>query len=87
MIITNKQREVLSSIKTLSELNGHAPTLEEIIERVRKGPLDGATDRVVTLAQRRMTGIAPAQPSKPDDLSVVLFRKTAKPARKPPDEI
>lgn len=61
--------------------------LEETIERVRKGPLDGAADRVVTLARRRMTGIAPAQPSKPDDLSVVLFRKAARPAAKSASEI
>jgi serine/threonine protein phosphatase PrpC len=56
--------------------------VEEIIERVRKGPLEDAVDRVVSLAQRRMAGVAPAQPSKPDDLSVILFRKRAIPAPK-----
>jgi serine/threonine protein phosphatase PrpC len=49
--------------------------VEEIIERIRKGPLEDAAGRVVSLAQRRMTGVAPAQPSKPDDLSLILFRK------------
>lgn len=47
----------------------------EIVERVRKGPLDKAADAVIALARRRMNGIATEQPSKPDDLSLILFRK------------
>jgi serine/threonine protein phosphatase PrpC len=47
----------------------------EIIERVRKGPLDKAADAVIGLARRRMAGTEAEQPSKPDDLSVILFRK------------
>lgn len=47
----------------------------EIIERVRKGPLSKAADAVIALARHRMTGVATEQPSKPDDLSVILFRK------------
>ncbi|MGI9272655.1 MAG: PP2C family protein-serine/threonine phosphatase [Woeseiaceae bacterium] len=53
--------------------------IAEIIERVRKGPLDKAADAVVALARRRMGGTASEQPSKPDDLSVVLFRKPYQP--------
>jgi serine/threonine protein phosphatase PrpC len=49
--------------------------LDEIIERIRKGPLGDATDRVVSLANRRMAGASAGQPSKPDDLSLILFRK------------
>jgi serine/threonine protein phosphatase PrpC len=49
--------------------------MAEIVERVRKGPLDKAADAVIGLARRRMAGTAPDQPSKPDDLSVILFRK------------
>lgn len=49
--------------------------VEEIIERVRKGPIDDAIARVVTLANRRMNGATTGQPSKPDDLSLILFRK------------
>ena len=49
--------------------------LDEIIERIRKGPLDAASNRVCALAQRRMAGAADGQPSKPDDLSLILFRK------------
>ncbi|MDH3338302.1 MAG: protein phosphatase 2C domain-containing protein [Gammaproteobacteria bacterium] len=49
--------------------------VDEIIERVRMGPLDAATERVIALAHRRMTDASSAQPSKPDDLSLILFRK------------
>ena len=49
--------------------------VDEIIERIRKGPLEAAAERVIALARRRMAGVAPGQPSKPDDLSVMLFRK------------
>ncbi len=48
----------------------------EIIERIRKGPLREAGERVIALARRRMAGVAAAQPSKPDDLSLILFRKS-----------
>lgn len=47
----------------------------EIIERVRKGPLEQAASQVVDLAQRRMTANHTGQPSKPDDLSLIVFRK------------
>ena len=57
--------------------------VDEIIERIRKGPLEAAAERVIALARRRMAGIAPGQPSKPDDLSVILFRKTRPAAAKP----
>jgi len=56
--------------------NVHA---SEIIERVRKGPLDKAADNVIALARRRMNGTAVEQPSKPDDLSLILFRKVYRP--------
>ncbi len=48
---------------------------EEIIECVRKGPLGDAVDRVVAKAHDRMRHAETGEPSKPDDLSVVLFRK------------
>lgn len=53
--------------------------VDEIIERVRKGPLSKAADAVIALARRRMNGTAAEQPSKPDDLSVILFRKPFRP--------
>lgn len=49
--------------------------VEEIIELTRKGPLDISVHALTRLANRRMTGEAKTQPSKPDDLSVILFRK------------
>lgn len=54
--------------------------LEEIIQRIRKGPLDEAAARVISLANHRMAGASEGQPSKPDDLSLVLFRKLYRPA-------
>jgi serine/threonine protein phosphatase PrpC len=51
--------------------------LSEIVDRIRKGPLRDAGERLVALARRRMAGATPSQPCKPDDLSLVLFRKAA----------
>jgi serine/threonine protein phosphatase PrpC len=58
--------------------NVHA---HEITELIRKGPLLDAVRSMVGLARRRMTVETVHQPSKPDDLSVILFRK---PYRKVP---
>lgn len=49
--------------------------IEEIIERVRKGPLKDAVEGAVELANHRMHEERDGQPSKPDDLSLILFRK------------
>ena len=49
--------------------------VEEIIQRIRIGPPDEAVERVISLAKRRMAGASAGQPSKPDDLSLILFRK------------
>lgn len=51
--------------------------VDEIIERVRKGPLADALGKVTALAQHRMGDDTTAQPSKPDDLSLILFRRRA----------
>jgi serine/threonine protein phosphatase PrpC len=48
--------------------------LEEIIELVRKGPLLQAGRKLAELALRRMTSPEPNAPSKPDDLTFLLFR-------------
>lgn len=47
----------------------------EIVEVIRKGALDTAAEALTRLAKRRMTVESKTQPSKPDDLSVILFRK------------
>jgi serine/threonine protein phosphatase PrpC len=52
----------------------------EIVECIRKGPLPEAVERLANMARRRMLTERDGQPSKPDDLSLILFRK---PNRKP----
>ena len=52
--------------------------MHEITEMVRKGPLSEAVSSMTSLARRRMTVETVHQPSKPDDLSVILFRKPYK---------
>ena len=49
--------------------------VHEITELVRKGPMTDAVNSMIALARRRMTVETIHQPSKPDDLSVILFRK------------
>lgn len=55
--------------------------VDEIVERIRKGPIGNAADSVISLARHRMSSSTTEQPSKPDDLSLILFRK---PHRLPP---
>ena len=52
--------------------------LHEIVDMIRKGPLSAAIDSMSSLARRRMSVESRHQPSKPDDLSVILFRKPYK---------
>ena len=47
---------------------------DEIIDMVRTGPLGESMTQLCELAQRRMAGIDPDKPSKPDDFSAILFR-------------
>lgn len=49
--------------------------IDEIVELTRKGPLDAAADVVIAKAAERMAHFRNGQPSKPDDLSLILFRK------------
>ena len=48
---------------------------DEIIDIIRKGPLNKALGAITRRATRRMTVESKTMPSKPDDLSVILFRK------------
>jgi len=50
----------------------------EITELIRKGPLTDAINGLVSLVKRRMTVESTQQPNKPDDLSIILFRKPAR---------
>ncbi|MEQ8231158.1 MAG: protein phosphatase 2C domain-containing protein [Gammaproteobacteria bacterium] len=49
--------------------------LAEIIEIMRKGPLDEACAALAERARSRMLEIAPGAPCKPDDLGLVLVRR------------
>jgi protein phosphatase len=52
---------------------------DEIVEIIRSGPLPAAADRLVAAARGRMAGDgADGRPCKPDDLTIVLFRRHAK---------
>jgi serine/threonine protein phosphatase PrpC len=56
---------------------------EEIVERIRKGPLPHAVRRLVEDCRRRMQTAEEGQPSKPDDLTFIAFRRLPpKPRRK-----
>jgi PPM family protein phosphatase len=50
--------------------------VDEIVEIIRAGPLAKAADKLVEAARRRMTTDGDdSVPSKPDDLTVVLYRR------------
>lgn len=49
--------------------------IDELVELTRTGPLGDAVDRVVETAANRMAKEKRGQPSKPDDLSLIAFRK------------
>ena len=51
-------------------------SLDEIVELARKGPLDRAVVRLAALAHERMTAARSGHPSKPDDLSILLYRRS-----------
>jgi serine/threonine protein phosphatase PrpC len=48
---------------------------DEIIKIIRTGPLDVVADRLMEVAGKRMAGPDGTKPSKPDDLTVVLYRR------------
>ena len=48
--------------------------LNEIVDLVRKGPLQQAASRLAQLATERMDQPTASLPSKPDDLTFILFR-------------
>ena len=54
--------------------------IEEIVECIRKGQLGNAATSAVDLADQRMQNALPGEPSKPDDLSLILFRKPYRPS-------
>jgi serine/threonine protein phosphatase PrpC len=49
--------------------------LPEIIEIIRKGPLESAVTDLARSCHRKMTEPCDGEPSKPDDLSLVLYQR------------
>ena len=49
--------------------------LDEIVERIRKGPVSAAARRLVDDATARMTRPEDGSPSKPDDMTFILYRR------------
>lgn len=49
--------------------------IEELVEMIRKGPLEEAASAVIDKVSQRMAVERRGQPSKPDDLSLIVFRK------------
>jgi serine/threonine protein phosphatase PrpC len=50
---------------------------QEVTEIIRKGPLNGVAENLAAECDRRMRSPDADQPSKPDDLTFVLFRLQA----------
>lgn len=50
---------------------------DEIVEIVRKGPIHDAAERLVGLCEQRMNEPSKGSPSKPDDLSLILYRRAS----------
>ena len=48
----------------------------DIIDRVRKGPLESAVISVANLARTRMRTPHLDTPTKPDDLTIIAYRRT-----------
>ncbi|MEM7437059.1 MAG: protein phosphatase 2C domain-containing protein [Myxococcota bacterium] len=57
--------------------------LDEIVERVRKGPLQKAADDLASLGAKRMRPSTHSTPSKPDDMTFIAIRRR-RPRRKQP---
>ncbi|MEZ6002955.1 MAG: PP2C family serine/threonine-protein phosphatase [Planctomycetota bacterium] len=53
-------------------------TVPEVLNRIRCGPLAASAAEVADLAIRRMIEPRPEEPSKPDDLGMILFRPAPK---------
>jgi serine/threonine protein phosphatase PrpC len=49
--------------------------VDEIVNLMRVGPLDEAADRLVEATRKRMESGKDSEPSKPDDVAVVLYRR------------
>ena len=76
-VVLNPRDTVLLASDGLTD-NLH---IHEVVERMRTGTLGSAMDRIVGLAARRMAESDNKTPCKPDDLSLILYRKPYRGAR------
>lgn len=49
--------------------------VDEIVEIIRAGPLPRAADRLIEATRERMANSKGTEPSKPDDATIVLYRR------------
>lgn len=49
--------------------------LDEIVEHTRRGMLPAAAEKLANACRKRMTEVGKDRPSKPDDLTFILFRR------------
>lgn len=58
---------------------------DEVVELIRRGPLPKVAQKLNAATRERMAGAATGRPSKPDDLSFILFRQNMprRPAARP----
>lgn len=57
--------------------------LDEIVERIRKGPLRAAANELASLGAKRMQTPREGAPSKPDDLTFIAIRRQPIKGRRP----
>ena len=50
--------------------------VDEVVDRIRKGPLHKAVASLAADAHKRMIDHQPGQPSKPDDLTILAYRRS-----------
>lgn len=53
-------------------------SIEEVVAVVTQGALDAAAENLISLVRRRMEMPGMDEPSKPDDLSLVLYRRNGR---------
>lgn len=51
-------------------------TLDEITSGIRSGPLTRGVSRLAALTRERMLAAGPESPSKPDDLTIIAYRRS-----------
>ncbi len=49
--------------------------IDEIVETIRKGRIEAVAQALITATHSRMTTVSPDVPSKPDDLTFIVFRR------------